>query len=430
LVSLSLSAKPAILNETQLAEVAKATYARLLPCILDNPNAPSLEKRNFVFPSDAEAHYKELLAKTSKWRNHPVHEVLGFRGPWIENAFIDHFMEQPLSYFRGLFPLFVQFVDIHADGFMGRGIDHGKYRRMHEQLAEELAPMLRDDVMYVLVSQDDEGVSHKERAGLLQLKPNILVLSAGGHGHVPIPLIKGIHAYVEPPSASVTIGGNRTLVSSYKWRAGFYGSPGTNSSLPRRALLDEFARLLKDKQQLATTTKSNEVDKGIKSFTFNIEALDAAAFQQQHHHQQQQKGGAGGGGGGGGWKSKMLDTLFNLAPRGFGRTSYRLAEVIQMGKLPVYLYSDVPWLPYQGSNASVYELGFVGKAGHLDELLQELVAASTNEALLREKLEKVRRARTHYTMEGVLSQIHLFFSQPASGAKSLLSCQRVPDRVL
>eukprot|EP00607_Mallomonas_marina_P006706 CAMPEP_0182438178 /NCGR_PEP_ID=MMETSP1167-20130531/85572_1 /TAXON_ID=2988 /ORGANISM="Mallomonas Sp, Strain CCMP3275" /LENGTH=90 /DNA_ID=CAMNT_0024631407 /DNA_START=429 /DNA_END=698 /DNA_ORIENTATION=- len=43
------------------------------------------------------------------------------------------------------------------------------------------------------------------------------------------------------------------------------------------------------------------------------------------------------------WQQDMANTKYNLCPRGFGRTSYRLAETIQIGRIPVYLYGDVPW---------------------------------------------------------------------------------------
>lgn len=36
---------------------------------------------------------------------------------------------------------------------------------------------------------------------------------------------------------------------------------------------------------------------------------------------------------------------FTLAPRGFGKTSFRLYEALKLGSIPVYVY-DEPWLPY------------------------------------------------------------------------------------
>ena len=41
--------------------------------------------------------------------------------------------------------------------------------------------------------------------------------------------------------------------------------------------------------------------------------------------------------------------MFNLAPIGMGRASFRLAEIIQLGRIPVYLYEDFPWSPYEDS---------------------------------------------------------------------------------
>ena len=47
--------------------------------------------------------------------------------------------------------------------------------------------MLRPDVPYITVNQNDEGMTGKCEL-LMQDIPNVLVLSAGGYGHVPIPL--------------------------------------------------------------------------------------------------------------------------------------------------------------------------------------------------------------------------------------------------
>ena len=37
------------------------------------------------------------------------------------------------------------------------------------------------------------------------------------------------------------------------------------------------------------------------------------------------------------WRAVLLDTVFALAPRGYGRSSFRQAEVLQAGSIPVYL---------------------------------------------------------------------------------------------
>lgn len=120
------------------------------------------------------------------------------------------------------------------------------------------------------------------------------------------------------------------------------------------------------------------------------------------------------------------DTLFNLAPQGFGRTSFRLAEVVQVGRIPVYIYNDVPWVPYVGSPLSVYELGYVGRVRHLEPLIKHLAQIkhdqhSTNNEI-QQKLMKVKAARDAYTYPGVLHQMELFFEMPFSRQHSALVC--------
>ena len=47
-----------------------------------------------------------------------------------------------------------------------------------------------------------------------------------------------------------------------------------------------------------------------------------------------------------GWRDVMADSLFNLAPRGYGRSSFRLSEIVQLGHVPLHVWDDTPWLPY------------------------------------------------------------------------------------
>lgn len=38
---------------------------------------------------------------------------------------------------------------------------------------------------------------------------------------------------------------------------------------------------------------------------------------------------------------------FALAPRGYGRSSFRFFEIFLLGSIPVYIWDDVEWLPYK-----------------------------------------------------------------------------------
>jgi hypothetical protein len=44
-----------------------------------------------------------------------------------------------------------------------------------------------------------------------------------------------------------------------------------------------------------------------------------------------------------------VDSKFALAPRGYGRSSFRFFECFQLGTIPVYIWNDINWLPFQNS---------------------------------------------------------------------------------
>jgi hypothetical protein len=42
-----------------------------------------------------------------------------------------------------------------------------------------------------------------------------------------------------------------------------------------------------------------------------------------------------------------VNSKFALSPRGYGRGSFRFFECFQLGTIPVYLWNDIEWLPFQ-----------------------------------------------------------------------------------
>lgn len=162
---------------------ARQTYQQVLPCIHRAWMMDGKSSEEWKFPDDAEKHFEELKNITAKFRTSPIHEYAGYSGPWIENIFISHFMDKPLAYFNGFIPLFIQWIDTQILG-------NKYFRYMHYELGHALRP----DVLYLAISQGDVGL------GFIGTNhPNVLVLSAGGFGHVPIPLIKGELSMIERP---------------------------------------------------------------------------------------------------------------------------------------------------------------------------------------------------------------------------------------
>jgi hypothetical protein len=41
-----------------------------------------------------------------------------------------------------------------------------------------------------------------------------------------------------------------------------------------------------------------------------------------------------------------IDSKFALAPRGYGRSSFRFFEIFKLGTIPIYVWDDKNWLPY------------------------------------------------------------------------------------
>ena len=113
------------------------------------------------------------------------------------------------------------------------------------------------------------------------------------------------------------------------------------------------------------------------------------------------------------WQHVMSQTIFNLAPRGFGRASFRLAEIIQIGRIPVYVYDDIPWIPYPGSPAGCDALGIVLKCTEGPSRVCENCEHSyCKPSKISAMMNALERFRSEYTYKGVIRQLELFFRDP------------------
>merc|ERR1712151_125533 len=111
----------------------------------------------------------------------------------------------------------------------------------------------------------------------------------------------------------------------------------------------------------------------------------------------------------------------NLCPRGYGRTSFRLFESLQMGLIPIYIFSDVPWVPYPRLFDRV---AFVTELDGLTALLLRLRNMSSNAvAQMEQTISKLRKS--HFTFGGVVRHISHFMMR--GGDDSDLSCVKLPS---
>ena len=271
------------------------------PCASDTEREIANEPPPY---DELEAHYRDLLAATASMRDFQPHNWAGYAGPWIENDFIAWAARANFSVFDlfyPLVPLFVQTVDACLLGCCASMMGYAAPdSTANDALLALVRTGLRRDVIYVVIAQAD--------AGLCFLPPNedcaarnILVLSSGGWGNVALPLIKGVVAADD-----------------------FGGAPppdaGTAAAYTRSTLISSTA-----------SDNSHSMRAGVRA------ALAAALplpGQFRHFY------------GGPEWKGVVHDSVLSLSPRGYGRTSFRMSELVQMGIPQLYVYSDVPWAPY------------------------------------------------------------------------------------
>ena len=270
--------------------------------------------------AELELHAREVFNATADLRSLPMHSYAGYEGPWLENLFIARAAELAdfSSRWYPLVPILAQWTDACC------GAPQPLAREHLRRLFNSASTPLRRDVMYVTLVQHDAGTPDVGSFKDCLPYRNVLVLSAGGWGSAPVPLLKGRIAPAAPSA-------RYPHVEDWLRR-------------PRRHVLSFIGRTV------TSPTRKEMVD-----------SLRASTLPPEFVHIGENWAD---------WTAPAADTVFALAPRGFGRTSFRLAELIQLGVLPFYVYDDRPWLPYAAARPPQWGaegLGWVARAADLSE---------------------------------------------------------------
>ncbi len=318
---------------------------KALECLRQSkPDLPDLS-----YPPDALEHFNHIHDRLRKWvqkPKHRPHRAVKYRGPWIENRWITHFQKELESknhtlsdVFGPYIPIFIPWTDIWVKN---------KFQYPRE-LTLAMKDLLREDVMYITVSQNADGfVGRCTEFANLQMKYQITVLSAGGYGHVPIPLLK----QPEKLRRKIPIEKRNHLISYV----------GSSKNAP-------------------------------------YEMREKMIAQKNHFYYYGKK-----------WKQVMEESKFSLCPRGYGRTSYHVMEALQMGLIPIHVYiqGDKPWLPYENIMKNI---SYSVTNEQLPELVTLLTNMPDSEiANIEETIGKLRQ--DYFTFEGVLKQISKFMLDP------------------
>jgi len=100
------------------------------------------------------------------------------------------------------------------------------------------------------------------------------------------------------------------------------------------------------------------------------------------------------------WRRHMAMGRFNLCPSGFGPTSFRLYETLQLGRVPIYIHVDPqPFLPYKEFVPWHRICCFVPRSRIQD--IPELLKSADYDSMV----EEVTRCRKYFTYEYVVHYI-------------------------
>lgn len=222
-----------------------------------------------------------------------------------------------------------------------------KYDLLLQRALQTMPP----DTRYVTMVQHDDGPR-------LTLPKNTIVMGACT-GTVPLPLLyEDTTQYLEQQTRLST-----SYSASHQWLASFVG---TDTHPVRAAMVRHLTQ-----QHITCHVKP--------SWSPTIPQDDAKRFIDT-----------------------TLSSRFCLAPRGYGRSSFRFFEAIQLDTIPVYVWDDIEWLPYQ----EILDYDAFSVSVHVSELstLYERLKAIT-EKDYEHMVTHLHDVKRWFTLEGMCEYI-------------------------
>lgn len=191
---------------------------------------------------------------------------------------------------------------------------------------------------------------------------NLIVFNAGGattgFKQIPIPLIKGELQY-EKLNAKKDIWLSSTIVKRH---------------FPVRKKLFENFRFYNVTDEMLEKMRPFEIP--------------GNSTKQFIHYQGEQ------------FKQVIQRSIFHLCPRGFGRTSFRLYEAVQLGTIPIYIWDDVNWIPYGNL---MERIGVIIHVSQIEDLFDILNTISNDE--LEFKFQQIKKFKHWFTYPGITKYI-------------------------
>lgn len=99
---------------------------------------------------------------------------------------------------------------------------------------------------------------------------------------------------------------------------------------------------------------------------------------------------------------KTVESKFCLAPRGYGRSSFRFFEAILLNVIPVYFWDDIEWLPYK----NILDYPTFSVSIHEKDIPRtyEILASISNETY-ESMVEELKKVKHYFTLEKMSQMI-------------------------
>jgi hypothetical protein len=227
---------------------------------------------------------------------------------------------------------------------------NSKKNKMNHELSEWVKNNPSLDGYFTVVQYDD--------GCLLNLPPNTLIFGACS-GDIPIPLIYEDNCNKLVSMATVKSFQNKKILCS------FVGCNITHSL--RQTISSQF---IGDKDFCFQS---------YNNWTPNIDISNQSCYV-----------------------NISCNSKFCLAPRGYGRSSFRFFEILKLGSIPIYVWDDKEWLPYK--NEIDYSL-FCISININDIKSLKSILLSIDETKYNQMLDEYKKVSHLFTLEGMTNWI-------------------------
>lgn len=276
--------------------------------------------------------------KTLKYKyTYTTHCFAYHCGPWLEYLWKINFIDKPILSFGPFIPLFIRWKE------MSFCLPSRRLKRLNF-----IFDLLPPNTLFFTVSEDDKGIGGPKHHPNLSLPKNLVILSSGGQGHIPIPNLK------------------QTL-----------------SSVP---MYHSKMKLL-----FMGTIWKDEEHGDIRSFSINwLNKTVKSEFVLEKNRK---------------WLEYFKQSDMIVSLRGQGRGCYRTYEILQLGMIPFIIHDGIQWTPYLNSNVNWEKFSII--VGEDD--LKNYRLPNYNEEDLKKMRKIVLRFRnSHFTDAGLMDQIQRF----------------------